>query len=255
LIAILWLNQYATSSCAGAGFLDRLGLGSSKGTNSPALLGTGLGEEQVIAGLKEALANGLRSAVANLGREGGFLTNLSVKIPMPEKLQKVEQGLRAVGQSQLADEFVTTMNRAAEKAVPLAADVFADSLKQMTLTDARNILNGTTNAATQFFERTTRTNLYGRFMPIVQKATSEVGVTQKYKEMTAQVGGVNSLGGLLGSSRPLVDEKSLDLDGYVTNKALDGLFKMVAVEEARIRANPLARTTDLLKKVFSPTAK
>ena len=211
----------------------------------------GLSQDPVVQGLKDALAKGLQAAIAGLGHDGGFLTNLNVKIPMPEKLQKVENALRAIKQEKLADDFVITMNHAAEQAVPQAASVFADALKQMTIEDAKSILSGPNDAATQYFQKTTQTNLYASFYPIVQKATAQTGVTAAYKNLMekANVGqGLGSFGSALGGS--LLGQDSMDIDSYVTNTAMDGLFKMVAKEEQQIRQNPVARTTDLLQKVF-----
>ena len=211
----------------------------------------GLSQDQMVRGLQEALGKGLQQAVAALGHEGGFLTNLAVRIPMPEKLQKVEAAARAMKQDKLADDFVATMNHAAEQAVPAAGAVFVDALKQMTIADATSILNGSNDAATQYFQKTTRTNLYARFYPIVQKATENTGVTAAYKSLVQKVDLTKSLGGVgsaLGGS--LLDKDAMDVDAYVTNKAMDGLFKMVAEEEKQIRQNPVARTTDVLKSVF-----
>ncbi len=211
----------------------------------------GLSQDQMVQGLKDALAKGLQQAIAGLGHDGGFLTNLNVKIPMPEKLQKVETALRAMKQDKLADDFVATMNHAAEQAVPEAGSVFADTLKQMTIEDAKAILNGPNDAATQYFQKTTQTNLYAKFYPIVQKATAQTGVTAAYKNLMekANVGqGLGSFGGTLGST--LLGKDSMDVDAYVTNKAMDGLFKMVAAEEQQIRQNPVARTTATLQQVF-----
>jgi hypothetical protein len=188
-----------------------------------------------------------------LGHPDGFLTNVNVKIPMPERLLVVEKSLRALKQQKLADDFVTSMNRAGEQAVPVATEVFVDALRNMSIDDAKAILTGSTNAATEYFRRTTSTNLFTRFHPIVQKATASAGVTSTYKKMTAAAGNssnsfMKSVGGLMGSD-------AMDVDSYVTSKALDGLFKMVADEEAKIRANPAARTTDLLQKVFGAAQK
>ncbi len=229
--------------------------GAVQGTaGQPAIGLASLSQDQVVRGLQEALAKGLQQAVARLGHDGGFLTNLNVKIPMPEKLQKVETTLRAMKQDKLADDFVATMNHAAEQAVPEAGAVFADALKQMTIQDATSILTSTNDAATQYFRNATQTNLYARFYPIVQKATQATGVTAAYKSLMekANVGGITQKLGGLGSSLggALLDKDSIDLDAYVTNKAMDGLFKMVAEEEKQIRQNPVARTTDLLQKVF-----
>jgi len=211
----------------------------------------GLSQDQMAQGLKDALGKGLQQAIARLGHDGGFLTNVSVKIPMPEKLQKAENALRAMKQEKLADDFVTTMNHAAEQAVPEAGSVFADALKQMTIEDAKSILSGPNDAATQYFQKTTQTNLYAKFYPIVQKATAKTGVTAAYKNLMekANVGqGLGGLGSALGGA--LLGKDSLDIDAYITNKAMDGLFKMVAEEEQQVRQNPMARTTDMLQKVF-----
>lgn len=200
-------------------------------------------------GLKEALGKGVQNAVKGLGHEGGFMTNLNVKIPLPEKLQKAEAALRLVGQGKLADDFVASMNHAAEQAVPVAARFFSDAVKQMSFTDAKAVLAGPNDAATQYFRKTTQTNLFNSFLPIVKTATEKVGVTSSYKKMVGQIGAAQSLGSMFGGKTPALLGQA-DLDDYVTNKALDGLFLMVAEEEKRIRENPLARTTDLLQKVF-----
>jgi hypothetical protein len=216
----------------------------------------GLSQDQMVQGLKDALAKGLQQAIAELGHEGGFLTNLNVKIPMPEKLQTVEKALRAVKQDKLADDVVTTMNHAAEQAVPEAGGVFADTLKQMTIEDAHSILSGPNDAATKYFQKTTQTNLYTKFYPIVQKVTGQTGVTAAYKKLTDKANvaqGLGSFGSALGGVLPGKD--SLDIDAYVTTKAMDGLFKMVAAEELRIRQNPVARTTAMLQKVFGALKK
>lgn len=249
LFALIVLQSVA----ARADLLDQL-RSLAGGTNRTAIA-SALSQTDVVDGLKQALAKGVEQAVALLGRTNGFLTNLNVKIPLPEKLRTAEKTLRAVGQDKLADDFIASMNRAAEQAVPVAAGVFGDAIKQMTIADAKGILSGTNNAATQFFRRTTETNLYAKFYPIVQKATDQVGVTTQYKQMMAKVGGSGGfLGGLFGSKSkgPM---QAGDLDAYVTNKALDGLFLMVAEEEKRIREHPAARTTELLKKVFGSGGK
>lgn len=247
-ILCLSAASFFAGLCLGqaASWWERLGLGQPKTTNAPAASGlAGLSQQQMVAGLKEALTKGVHQAVATLGKPDGFLKDLSVRIPMPEQLKRVEQSLRALGQGALADEFVTTLNRAAEKAVPEATAVLSDAIKQLTVADARAILTGSNNAATAYFRRTSETNLYSRFLPIVQQATAQTGVTRAYKNMTAKAG---FLGSLLGP-------EASDLDAYVTRKALDGLFLKVAEEEKRIRENPVARTTDLLQKVFGSIQK
>lgn len=230
-----------------AGLLDFLGLGS-KSTNAgaPAVASVaGLSEQQVVDGLKEALAKGVNQAVTNLGRDGGFLRDSKVRIPMPENLRRIEQTLRSLGQEKVADDFVTTLNQAAEQAVPQAAAVLGDSVKKMTVADAKAILTGTNTAATAYFRRSSETNLYARFLPIVQQATGKAGVTRAYKQMTDKVGFASAFLG----------KDAGDLDGYVTRKTLDGLFVKIGEEEAAIRANPTARTTELLQKVFGATTR
>jgi hypothetical protein len=154
----------------------------------------------------------------------------------------------------LVDDFIGSMNHAAEKAVPVAAGVFGDAIKQMSIDDARKILAGSPDAATQFFRRTSETNLHAQFLPLVQKATDSVGVTSRYKELTGKFAAVSALGSLFGSKTGGATSP-LDVDSYVTSKALDGLFKMVADEEKNIRANPVARSSDLLKTVFGAAGK
>ena len=234
---------------AHAGFFDQLKSALATTNSATATATAALSSDQIAGGLKDALSKGVSNAVASLGHSGGFLTNLAVKIPMPEKLQKVESALRLAGQNQMADDFVGSMNHAAEQAVPVAAGVFGDAIKQMSITDAQGILAGPDDAATQFFRRTTQTNLAAKFHPIVAKATDAVGVTAQYKAMMGKFAAVDTLGGLFGKKTP-VSLEAADIDTYVTDKALDGLFKLVAEEEKNIRANPLARTTDLLQKVF-----
>ncbi len=232
-----------------ADWRDLLGIGKkTTGTaDASSVALTALSQEQVAQGLKEALAKGVQTAVSQLGRDGGFLTNLNVKIPMPQQLHKVETTLRTLKQDRLADEFVATMNHAAEQAVPQAATVFSDAVKNMSLEDAKSILTGGDDAATKYFRRTTETNLQARFLPIVQSATAKSGVTESYKQLVS-AGKQNKYLSALSSA--YLDSESLDIDRYVTDKALDGLFKVVAQEEKLIRANPLARTSDLLQKVF-----
>jgi hypothetical protein len=258
LIVTILLGSLAVGR---AGWLDKLGFGTpattSPATNQASALTAGvaaLSSDQVVAGLKEALSKGVQNAVSGLGHDGGFLTNLNVKIPMPEKLRTVETTLRKLKQEKLADEFVTTMNHAAEQAVPEAAAVFGDSIKQMSIADAKTILTGTNNAATEYFRKTTQTNLYAKFLPIVKTATDKAGVTAAYKNMMGKITGTSSFTSLLGNTG-LIKPEDLDVDAYVTGKAMDGLFTMVAAEEASIRANPLARTTDLLQKVFGSVGK
>ncbi|MBM4180080.1 MAG: DUF4197 domain-containing protein [Betaproteobacteria bacterium] len=199
-----------------------------------------LSEEDMVKGLKEALSQGTRQAISSLGKDGGFLNNLDVKIPLPDELKKVEKLLRGLGQDKYADQFVASMNQAAEKAVPEAAVLFSDAIAQMSLADAKSILKGPDDAATQYFRKTSEARLKERFRPIVQAATDQAGVTSAYKSLMRQA----------GPAAKLLGVQATDLDAYVEGKAVDGLFKMIAAEEQRIRKDPLARGTDLLKKVF-----
>ncbi len=220
-------------------FLKNIFSGENTEAIGPGL--SGLSNSDVIEGLKQALSQGTKNAITSLGKKDGFFANQKVKIPMPEKLQTVETTLRKLKQDELADEFVLTMNRAAEQAVPETAEVFAESIKQMTIEDAKSILNGPDNAATQYFRKTSGNRLSEKILPIVKNATNQAGVTRQYKKLIDQIGFMSNI----------IDIESLDLDRYVTDKSVDGLFTLLADEEKLIRTDPAARTTELLKKVFS----
>ena len=193
----------------------------------------------VAAGLRDALEQGTRRAVQDLGRENGFWSHPTLRIPVPENLAKIEKGLRRFGQDKVADDFVRSLNRAAEAATPAARDIFVDAIRRMTIKDAVEILKGPSDAGTRYFRRHTETPLTAAFRPIVVRSTETVGVTARYKRFARKA---EPLG--------LVSPGELDLDDYITRKALDGLFQLVAAEERRIREDPAARTTDLLRKVF-----
>jgi hypothetical protein len=190
-------------------------------------------------GLKTALTQAAQVAVANLGKTDGFLGNAEVRIPLPGKLEKAQKTLKMLGLNKQSDELVTAMNRAAEAAVPEAKALLVDAVRQMSVTDAVGILTGGPDAATQYFRRTTTEKLTQRFLPIVGKATQKVQLAQRYNDVA---GRLTQLG--------LVSEKDANLDSYVTNKALDGLFLMMAKEEAAIRKDPMGQTSGILKKVF-----
>ncbi len=200
-----------------------------------------LSNDDVIAGLKQALEKGAEYAVASLGRNDGFLGNKVVKIPMPEKLEVVEKTLRKLGQDKYADEFVTTMNRAAEQAVPLTLAVLKKTVVNMSFDDARKILNGPDDAATSYLRKVGGGEMTQKIAPIVARATKKTGVTRQYKKLFDKMGFFNSV----------MDPDDYDVDKYVTGKTVDGLFHMIAVEEKKIRENPVERTTDLLKRVFA----
>jgi hypothetical protein len=210
----------------------------SSGVAVPA---TGLSNDEMVAGLKQALDKGTQFAVDKLGQPGGFLDNRKVRIPMPDSLSWVESSLRTVGQDEMADEFIETMNHAAEQAVPEAADIFGQAIKEMSVQDAQGILTGPDNAATEYFRINTEAELTERMRPIVESATASTGVTSAYKDMLGAAGG---FAGMMPAS-------ATDIDGYITSKTLDGLFLMIAKEERKIRRNPMARSTELLQKVFS----
>ena len=198
-------------------------------------------DNEISGGLKEALSKGVGSAIKTLGKEDGFFKNVRVKIPLPSKLQRIEKVVRIAGQGKAVDDFVLSMNRAAEKAVPVAVDVFVESIKRMSFDDARQILfSKQQDSATQFFRRTSEETLREKFRPLVEEFTAKTGVTQRYKAMI----------GKAGFAAQFLGKDATDLDGYVTQKALDGLFLLIADEEKSIRKNPLGRTTSLLKKVF-----
>lgn len=191
------------------------------------------------AGIKEALAVGTERAVKSLSQKDGYFGNEAVKISMPSSIQKVADVARMAGYQKQVDEFILSMNRAAEAAAPVAAQYFGDAIRNMTLEDVRGVLTGGNTAATEFFRRKTHDKLYAAFKPTVSKKVNEAGATRAYKDMMGRYESVPMMGG-----------QSLNLDDYVTNKALDGLFYMVGEEEKKIRNNPAARTTDLLKTVF-----
>jgi len=191
------------------------------------------------SGLKEALVKGADYAVSSLGKENGFLGNAKVKIPLPESLKSVEKGMRAFGMGKQADELVDTMNHAAEKAVVEAKPILMDAIKHMTVDDAKNILTGGEDSVTQFFRKSSSDSLAQKFLPIVKSATQKVQLADKYNKFAGK-----------GAKLGLIDKKDADLDTYVTHKAMDGLFLMIAEKEKSIRQNPLGAGSDILKKVF-----
>ncbi len=189
--------------------------------------------------LRQALGQGAIAAVTSLGRTDGFFGNPKVKIPLPENLQKAEKLMRKLGAGKYADELILTMNRAAEAAVPEAKDLLLDAVKQMTLQDAKAILTGGDDSVTQYFKQKTSAPLTEKFLPIVREATERVELAKKYNRYARQ-----------GAKLGLIDEKDASLEGYVTEKALDGLFLMIGEEERAIRQNPLGQASSLLQKVF-----
>ena len=191
------------------------------------------------SGLKEALSLGSGRAVEILGAFDGYLGNADVRIQPPKGLKTVEKGLRLLGQDQLVDEFVTSMNRAAEAAAPLAKEVFLDAIKEMSFDDAVRIVRGDDHAATTYLDEHSRDHLSELFRPIVAEKLQEVGATAAFDDLVEQY-----------LTMPFASKPAIDLEGHVTDKALDGMFFMIAKEEENIRNNVIARTSDVLKDVF-----
>lgn len=200
----------------------------------------GIGNADIAAGLKEALNNGITKQVSKLTATDGFFKNEAVKILLPTELQKVDKTLRDLGMSSLADEGLKVLNRAAENAVKEATPVFVSAVKNMTFTDARNILMGNDSSATTYLQSSTSTVLYGKFNPVVKSSLQKVGADKVWANIITKYNAI-----------PLVKKVNPDLDDYVTQQAMNGVFKMVAVEEKDIRNNFAARSSELLKKVFA----
>ncbi|MBU2062592.1 MAG: DUF4197 domain-containing protein [Bacteroidetes bacterium] len=194
----------------------------------------------IASGLKEALNNGITKQVTKLTATDGFYTNAAVKILLPEELRKVDAGLRAIGLSSLADEGLKVLNRAAEDAVKEATPIFVSAVQNMSFNDAKSILLGNNTAATSYLQSSTSTALYAKFNPVIKNSFSKVGAD---KVWTNIINKYNSI--------PLVNKVNPDLNDYVTNQAMNGVFKMIAVEEQNIRTNISARTSPLLQSVFA----
>lgn len=199
----------------------------------------GISNTEASSGLKQALADGSAAAVAQLGVQNGFLNNPKVKIPLPPALQRVESALRFAGMKRQADDLVVGMNRAAEAAVPEAKALLVDSVKRMSVQDAKGILSGGDTAATDYFRRTTESQLLKRFLPIVKKTTDQVGLSEQYNSLAGQ-----------GVQLGLIRQDQSTIEGYVARKALDGLYLMIAEQEKSFRQNPLGASSDIVKRVF-----
>lgn len=208
-------------------------MSSTMQTNLP------LTEAEVSSGLREALKVGIKNAVTQTSAENGYYGNSLIKIPFPPEAQRVKSTLTDLGMNSLVDRFEESMNHAAEQASAKATDIFVDAITQMTINDAMGILNGENDAATQYLKRTTGERLRGEFSPIIQSALESVKVTQYWDDITTQYNKI-----------PFVTPVNTDLTDYVTRQAIDGLYLMVAAEERKIRENPEARVTELLKRVF-----
>ena len=202
--------------------------------------GSILSNADIAIGLKEALNNGIEKQVSKLTKTDGFFKNETVKILLPDELKIVDTRLRSIGLSNLADEGLKVLNRAAEDAVKEATPIFVDAVKQMTFSDAKNILMGNESAATSYLKNTTSTALYSKFNPVIKSSFSKVGADKVWTNIITRY-----------NSIPLVTKINPDLTDYTTNKAMDGVFKMIAVEEKQIRTNLNARSSDILRKVFA----
>jgi Protein of unknown function (DUF4197) len=198
-----------------------------------------LSGSEATAGLKAALDKGAASAVASLGRPDGFWANPKVKIPLPENLQRAKSALKLMGKGREVDELERAVNRAAEEAVPQSKQLLTNAVKSMTVEDAKQILRGGDDSVTQFFKAKTAPQLTERFLPIVSKVTAKNGLAQQYNSLAGQV-----------AQFGLVKADQATIEGYVTQKALDGLFTMIAEEERKIRSNPVAAGSDIIRKVF-----
>jgi hypothetical protein len=200
----------------------------------------GLGKIDISGGLKEALNNGISKQVTKLTATDGFYKNEAVKILLPEELRKVDSRLRKIGLSSLADEGLIVLNRAAEDAVKEASPIFVDAVKNMSFTDARGILMGNESSATSYLQNTTSTALYGKFNPVIKTSFDKVGADKVWTNIITKY-----------NSIPFVNKVNPDLTDYVTNQAMNGVFKMIAVEEKNIRTNLSSRTSGLLQSVFA----
>lgn len=199
---------------------------------------------QAAAGVKETLSRSVEAAIAQLGKPDGFLADKAVRIAVPKSLEPVAKTARKLGQGKYVDQLETAMNRAAEQTVPAAADIFGEAIRAMSVQDAIGIVGGSKDAATAYFRRTSGEALRAKMLPLVEQATDSAGVTKAYKQLTDKGGGKLAA---LGASK-----ESLDIDRYVTDKALDGLFHTIAEQEAQIRENPVATGSALLKSLFGP---
>jgi Protein of unknown function (DUF4197) len=232
--SFIWLSRLA-SACAFAGVFASVAIVPA----AHALSLSDLTNKEAVAGLKEALIRGASQAADRLGKTDGFLANPKVKIPLPQSLHRVESVMRTMGMGDQADELVTTLNRAAEAAVPEAKSLLVGAVKRMSVEDAKGILSGGDTAATEYFRNTTSEALAQRLLPIVKRATAKVKLADTYNNFAGKAADFG-----------LLDKKDANLDTYVTQKALDGLFLVIADEEKAIRANPAAAAKSIVKKVF-----
>ena len=253
IVATLLTSLASSAYLSSANALDLSGIkdalkstttANSASNNGVSVSVSGLSDSEVNGGLKEALSQGVSKAVSSLGATDGFFGNSAVKIPLPNSLKKIQKGMKLMGMDKQTDELVLKMNRAAEAAVPEAKTLLIDSIKKMTLADAKAILTGPQDAATQYFKRTTSAQMSEKFLPIVTKATQNTALADSYNKYAE-----------MGSKFAVIKKEDANINQYVTNKALDGVYYMVAQEEAAIRKDPLGQASSLLKKVFGSIGK
>jgi len=213
--------------------------GLALSTNVFALSLADLSQQDASGGLKDALTQGAQIAVKQLGKPGGFSDNPQVRIELPGKLGKAAKTMKLMGMGIQVEQLETSMNQAAEAAVPQAQALLVEAVKKMTVQDAKGILSGAEDSATQYLNKTSREQIRAKFLPIVKQATAQIGLAQQYNAFASQA-----------ASFGVVDAKSSSVEGYVTEQALDGLFQMIAKQEANLRQNPAGAATSLAKKVF-----
>lgn len=235
IFVVLLVSGFLGASLAYAGLMDKVRdyREKTQGTNGEPDTNT------VIAGLKEALNVGARNGVSSVSKPDGYFGNQLIRIPMPPNIERIERTLRRYGMHKEADAFILSMNRAAEKAAPQALSFFVAAVREMSIPDAVKILHGGDTAATDFLKAKTYDRIYGAFKPAVSSAMSDVGVTRSFKQMMDKARTV-----------PFLKSEVVDLDSYVTSKALDGLFVVVGQEERKIRKDPKTRVTELLRTIF-----
>ncbi len=234
VVIVTFLTGISTIT-ATAQLFDKIGREAAKMLSG----GSGLSQEDAAKGIKEALINGVTKGTDLASKLDGYYKNPEIKIPFPPEAKKAESMLRSIGMGKQADDAILSMNRAAEDAAVGAKDIFVDAVKQMSIQDALSIIKGDTSAATNFLKRTTSTKLTEKFTPVIKKSLDKVDAT---KYWTTAMNGYNRI--------PMVEKINPDLTAFVTQKAMDGLFSMIAKEEGLIRRDPLARTSEILKKVF-----
>jgi hypothetical protein len=256
-ISSMLLLALASNASAQGNLLDQ-GRGLLQGVQPPGpssstAPGGSLTNQQADSGLREALRVAAQRTVSHVGKPDGFLKDPAIHIPLPGPLETAKKGPGAVGASGLLDDLETRMNRAAETAAPKALDIFSDAIAKMSVTDAKAIVTGPSDAATQYFKRTTTAPLTTSFRPIVDRSLADAGALQAYHAASEKIGSggtLGALGGALGGQSPQGGAAGFDFTGFVVDKALAGLFHYIGQEEASIRTNPATRSTELLKQVF-----